>query len=186
MRVYAEGHRRAGMAGHTSGGDGVPSMGILALAMDTRLACLRAQGFDPIDVSPYSYTLQMDASLPFFPIQQGDGLWEGLNEFRLRQNKQALVQLYAGLRQTAPHLPLYLDDRASPYAQPNTSWHGRWDAGERALYNPVYAGEGEGHEAAFATSSEPLLNRTGWYGNPDAWRALLAGSRSRRRKTGAA
>jgi hypothetical protein len=119
-------------------------------------------------VAPSSFSLGFEPSLPFFPSPLIDGPWTTLNEFRWKQNKRAIARIHAALRKARPDLPLYLDDRASAYADPNTSWFGRWDVAEQVPVNPVYAVESEAREAAFAVSREPLLCRKGWNGKPDA------------------
>ncbi len=156
-----------GCAGDPGGGDGIWRDGHLGYDVETRLACIRKEGFDPIDAAAYSNNLSLTPTLPFFE-DRGNDLWKPLTDFRLTRNKQALAQIYATLHQSAPGLPLYLDDRASSYTDPNLSWHGKWDAPERIPINPMYWGDSEGREKAFAGSSEPLLNLRGTYGNPQA------------------
>jgi hypothetical protein len=73
-----------------------------------RLACIRAQGFDPVDTAPYSHSLRASPELPFFGENYSEGLWKNLNEFRLGENKAALAVVYDG----AP------TGRASPAAVP--------------------------------------------------------------------
>ncbi|HLK55220.1 MAG TPA: hypothetical protein VKU00_01570 [Chthonomonadaceae bacterium] len=159
-----------GWAGDVQGGDGIPTNGHLGYGVATRLACIRTEGFDPLDVAPYSYSLRIQVELPFFPDTSIDGLWHTLNEFRLNENRKGLIPIHAALRQAAPGLPLYLDDRASPYTDPHVRWYGRWAASNLVPVNPVFSIETMGREAAFVGSSEPLLCRKGRSGNP----AILA------------
>jgi hypothetical protein len=165
-----------GYAGESPGGDGISYGGHLGYGLTSRLACLRAQGFDPIDIAPYSYALGVPLQLPFFESYNAEGTganarrdcWKDLCDYRLQENRHGLMVIYAALKQVAPDLPLYLSDRVSDYADPNTSWYSLWDAAEHIPVNPVYSADSGGREAAFATSPEPFLNRNGWNGDPVA------------------
>jgi hypothetical protein len=158
-----------GWAGDRGGGDGIPLNGHLGYTNAARLACVRAEGLDPIDVvSDYFWPIRLvEMSLPFFPAGYSSGLWKSLADFRLRENTRVLAGLYANLRRAAPSLPLYLTDRASDYADPHTKWYALWGGPERIPANPIFAVDSEGKAAAFASSSEPLLLRQGWVGKPD-------------------
>lgn len=164
-----------GWAGHVEGGDGIPGPGdYLGYTTATRLACLRAEGLDPLDVVPDNHALNVDQSLPFFPAFYEDH-WKTLNDFRLRQNKTMLAAVHAALARAAPTLPLFLDDRASSYTNPDTGWYGRWDAPTRVPLNPPFVMHSEARAAAFAASPEPLLNqRARISGTPGDWARALS------------
>ena len=157
-----------GWAGDMPGGDGIYPNAHLGYTVETRLLCIRSEGFDPIDASPYLYLLNLDPSLPFFPSGNAEGLWKALNDFRFRENTRRLAQIHAAVHRVTPALPLYLDDRASPYTDPYACWYGRWESAGSIPKNPVYFIESEGRAAAFATSPEPIRIRYGWNGKPDA------------------
>ncbi len=91
--------------------------------------------------------------------------------------------MYGTLRKLAPQLPLYLDDRASAYADPNTSWFGRWDDPARIVVNPVYFNDSVGRDAAFAASSEPLLRCPPWNGKPEGLARTLGEAAAKAVKT---
>jgi len=156
-----------GWTGDMPGGDGIPTNGHLGFDSATRLACLQTEGFDPIDVGPYPYALGTVVSLYFFPDQPSQGLWKALNNFRLRQNQQRLAKIHGALRQVAPELPLYLDDRASAYTDPDTRWFARWDDPARIAVNPVFFVDSVARDAAFAGSPEPILRCPPWNGKPE-------------------
>jgi hypothetical protein len=171
-----------GWGGGTPGSDGLSYNGRLGYTIGSRLACLRTEGFDPIDVAAYSYALGVILELPMFQsyeqtpnsrnVSRHD-FWKELCDYRLRENQRAMKQIYAALRDAAPDLPLYLDDRASAYTRTNTSWYALWDFAEHIPSNPVFAVDSEVRAAAFAISPEPLINRFGWNGEPtDLARAL--------------
>jgi hypothetical protein len=162
-----------GWAGETPGGDGIPTNGHLGFDTATRLACLRAEGFDPIDVGPYDYALKTPPSLHFFPDAGSSGLHKTLNDFRFEQNRKSLAQVRAALRKLAPQLPVYLDDRASPYTDTEVRWFGRWDDTDRMAVNPISSVESEAREVAFAASPEPLLRCPGWDGKPEGLAKVL-------------
>lgn len=150
-----------GWAGNMPGGDGIYPNGHLGYTVETRLLCIRSEGFDPIDAYPYLYLLNLDPSLSFFPSGYAEGVWKALNDFRFRENTRQLAQIHATIRQIAPTLPLYLDDRASPYCSPYVSWYGRWESADRVPKNPVYAVESEARAVAVSMSSEPIRIRYG-------------------------
>lgn len=157
--------RAPGWEGPSVGGDGIPDNGYLGYGVSQRLAFLRAEGADPIDVVHYGYSLPVRQDLPFFAFDD-EALWKTLHVFRQRINQRAMISLHTMLRQAAPALPLYVDDRISSYADANTRWYARWDAAERLPVNPVYSVPSEARAAAFASSSEPLLCLRGWSGTP--------------------
>jgi hypothetical protein len=161
-----------GWAGDPGGGDGLAEAAHLGYGVPVRLACIRDQGFDPLDVI-WSYNLlryraPTQLSLPYFPDAGAgdDALWPKLAEFRLRWNRQDMARIYEALHRATPELPLYLDDRASAYCNPNTRWYGRWDISEKVPVNPIYFDASQASAVASTASSEPLLSRKGWYGNP--------------------
>ena len=95
-----------GCAGDPGGGDGIWRDGHLGYDVETRLACIRKEGFDPIDAAAYSHNLSLSPNLPFFEDRGGDGgLWKTLTDFRLARNKQALAQIYAGSIKLRPACP---------------------------------------------------------------------------------
>ena len=159
-----------GSAGDVGGGDGIPTNGHLGYDLASRLACLQTEGFDPVDIGPYPYSLETPVSLHFFP---DNGLWKTLGAFRLQQNHNRLAQVHKALHKLVPQLSLYLDDRASAYTDPTLRWFGRWDDPARMVVNPVYFIDSEGREAAFANSPEPLLRCPPWNGKPEGLAAVL-------------
>lgn len=152
-----------GHAGVVHGGDGISPGGHLGYTAAMRLACIEANGFDPIDVGDYSYTLNLHPEVGLF---EADELWDELTTFRWNRNKQEMGRLHAALKSAAPSLPLYLNDRASSYASPNSAWYIRWAQAERIPVCQLYVVESTHRETAFAASSEALLNRHGWSGKP--------------------
>ncbi|MBC8136821.1 MAG: hypothetical protein H8F28_13130, partial [Fibrella sp.] len=122
------------------------------------LACLEANGFDPIDVADYSHTLGTSPDVGFFATE---GLWDELTTFRWKQNKDKMARIHNTLKTTAPKLPVYLNDRASSYAYTNSSWYVRWVQPERIAVCPLYTNVSTHREAAFSVSPEALLNRWG-------------------------
>ncbi len=170
-----------GYAGVVRGGDGIASGGHLGYTVATRLACIEANGFDPIDASDYSHTLEMDTAVGMFPPrdlqkngQWDDGIWSELNTFRWKQNKNDMVRLHAALKAAAPTLPIYLNDRASSYSSPNSSWYVRWTKGDQIAICPCYSGESDHREAAFAVSPEAFLNQWSWDGKPSEFADAVA------------
>ncbi|MCW3054326.1 MAG: hypothetical protein JWN14_3496, partial [Chthonomonadales bacterium] len=158
-----KGSAAPGWAGDTPGGDGLAAHGHLGYDLATRLACLREEGFDPIDVYNTGL-LEMGDGLRFFPNPRPADLWKALCNFRLKQNQKGLAQDQAALRKVAPQLPLYLDDRSSPFTSVTVRWFGRWDDPARIAINPIFFDAGVAREAAFASSREPLLRCDPWNG----------------------
>ena len=156
-----------GWADSPAGGDAIPANAHFGYSVPFRLAYLRAEGVDPLDVTHYAYSLNAQVSLPFFP-GDSENLWKSLNAYRQRENDRAMSAIYRSLKQAAPDLPLYTDDRVSSYGDPNTGWYARWDSAERLPANPPYAVESEARTAAFARSSEPLLRQPAWSGKPES------------------
>lgn len=152
-----------GHAGVVKGGDGIPPGGHLGYTAAMRLACIEASGFDPIDVGDYSHTLGLNPEVGLF---EADELWDELTRFRWNRNKQEMGRLHAALKSAAPGLPLYLNDRASSYASPNSAWYIRWAQAERIPVCQLYVVESTHRETAFAASFEALLNREGGSGKP--------------------
>ncbi|MCW3054327.1 MAG: hypothetical protein JWN14_3497, partial [Chthonomonadales bacterium] len=163
-----------GWVGNVRGGNGLRSNAELGYGLATRLACLRAEGFDPIDVGLYPSILGQDASLRFFPHTHGDGMWQAFNDFRLQQNQKSLEQVHAALHALAPQISLFLDDRASPYIDADTRWFGRWDDPKRIAINPLFYDESVAKETAFAGSPEPLLGCPSWSNKPGALAKTLS------------
>lgn len=108
---------------------------------DLRLACLRAHGFDPVDVD-WAYTLvgKVQLDLPFFDDLLPNGsrrpsssaaLRRQWNTFRAGVNQRALAPLHAALQSAlAParsNFPVYLRDRAEPLVNQQGGWYGTWD-----------------------------------------------------------
>ena len=73
-------------------------------------------------------------------------------DFRARQNKALLAQIYTATHTAHPNLPLYLDDRTSPYSDVESAWFGSWDAPERVPDYRVYYAASVIHTAARAAS----------------------------------
>jgi len=161
-----KGSAAPGWAGGTPGGDGLTAHGHLGYDLATRLACLKQEGFDPIDVYNPG-PLEMGDGLRFFPNPRPGDLWKVLCDFRLKQNQKGLAQMHAALRKVAPQLPLYLDDRSSPFTSVTVRWFGRWDDPARIAINPIFFDAGVAREAAFASSREPLLRCDPWNGKPE-------------------
>lgn len=162
-----------GYAGVVRGGDGLPPGGHLGYTTAERLACLEARGYDPLDAADYSYTLGVQVDLPFFA--KGE-LWDDLGAFRWTQNKRDMASLHVALKTAAPKLLVYLNDRASSYARPNTSWYVGWVKGDSIAVCPLYWEESAHRTAAFAASPEPLLNQWGWDGKPADFAGAVAKS----------
>jgi hypothetical protein len=111
---------------------------------EARLAFLRAENIDPIDLlPPHSYVNNADLNLPFFPDQmfqrrmiESNGrvteqpgfrsVTQKWRAFRYNANARLMADLYAALRQQArPDLSLVLHDRNDGYAE--AAWFGSWD-----------------------------------------------------------
>jgi hypothetical protein len=106
---------------------------------EMRLAFLRKEGFDPIDlsVSGMKYLSNGGASLPFFP-DEGVTLARDTDyykdypvtrwaKFRREHNEQFLAALYTQLRQQAPKLNLAMAERSGD-ATAGTKFWASWDA----------------------------------------------------------
>ncbi|MBC7806299.1 MAG: hypothetical protein H7145_09120, partial [Akkermansiaceae bacterium] len=152
-----------GHAGIVQGGDGIPSGGHLGYTVAMRLACLDANGFDPIDAGDYSHALGLRTEVGLFTA---NALWDEFTTFRWKQNKREMARMHAVLKNVAPKLPVYLNDRASSYTSPNSSWYVRWAQADRIAVCPVHHVESGHREVALAVSPEAFLNQWGWSGQP--------------------
>ncbi len=158
-----------GWAADTPGGDGIDTNGYFGYTEDTRLQCIRSDGYDPIDISPYLYTLDLDPTLPLFPTGSAEsGIWKSLCDFRFHENTKRLGLIHAGLKKAAPSLPLYLDDRAIIYTQRHLCWYGRWDKASRMPKNQIFVVESEERADAYASTDEPIRIQYGSGGKPAA------------------
>ena len=86
-------------------------------------------------------------------------------EFRAKANRSMMGALYTDLRKTNPTLPLFLDDRLTPYASPDHSWFGSWDVADRLTENPPFRVDSEVFAAARRESKTTVAS---WGG--DQWR----------------
>ncbi len=110
--------------------------------LENRLAFLRQQSIDPIDLGSRTY-IGVDTNLPFFSDQgprliRVDGRMvedtaalspqQRWNELRYKKNAALLADLYATVRAAAarPDLPLYIRDRIS-FGFGFGGWYGSWD-----------------------------------------------------------
>lgn len=118
---------------------------------EMRLAFLRQEGYDPIDLSLTGTEKFWNgsANLPFFPTPevpihtvyapQPDGSTlpnlkgspvERWSAFRKGRNEQFLGQLYQKLRESAPHMPLMLAEQSGGVSR-NPAFWGSWDAADK-------------------------------------------------------
>jgi hypothetical protein len=142
--------------------DGAGGLNIFAAANDfgytpeMRLAFLRQEGFDPVDLGGGTVA-ELDLTLPFFP---GTGpqrfatledsatpnpaiaALQKWNTFRYRSGAILLAELYAALRAVRSDLPLLLAPRPVPnFSTGSQTWFGSWDAPERLPYPIPPSGE---------------------------------------------
>jgi hypothetical protein len=140
---------------------GLQDSGDFGYSPEMRLAFLRQEGYDPIDLS-LSGTDQFwngSANLPFFPSSKvplytsfaprPDGSThpklKGLPEerwsaFRRGQNEQFVATLYQKLHQKSPRLPVMLAERSGGIRGP-VFW-AKWDAAAKLPYHRDPEGEG--------------------------------------------
>lgn len=133
--------------GATEETDGLGGSGDFGYTPEMRLAFLRAEGYDPIDLSvsgnSRNYFSQV-VELPFFPdpglmLQYGPSYFaeEGINVeelpfakwrlFRTDANTRFMAGLYTKLRTAYPKLPLYVADRGGdPFI--GVQFWGSWDS----------------------------------------------------------
>lgn len=110
---------------------------------DLRLACLRAHGFDPVDVD-WAYTLigKVELNLPFMDDLSPGGyrrssnrsteLRRHWNTLRAGVNRRALVPLHAALQKSsASAFPIYLRDRTEPTINQQGGWYGTWNQADK-------------------------------------------------------
>jgi hypothetical protein len=98
---------------------------------EQRLAFLRQEGIDPIDlIVTGSAGIFSQRSLPFFPETPGDRTaiqrWRA---FRNAGNVRFLRALHAAFRREYPGLPLLIRDRSPAFFGPS-GWYARWDRAE--------------------------------------------------------
>ncbi|MGC4042426.1 MAG: hypothetical protein QM758_01325 [Armatimonas sp.] len=163
-----------GFAGEKRGGDGIDFGGELGFTPERRLAFLRKEGYDPIDIGQYSYALQKNPDLPFFPSAYDNvGLKRWL-AFRQEETAARLIHLHGAIRQVNPKLALFISDRVSDYTDANTNWFGSWDIANRLPDNPVFAVRSEAMDAARKSSrSIFLLDHRQSKGDPQKFAASL-------------
>jgi hypothetical protein len=105
-----------------------------------RLACLRAEGVDPVDIDwEYTTVGRTPLTLPFFDDLLPDGrrrpsssatLRTAWNGVRAKANLAALAPLHAALAKTAPAgFPVWMRDRVDPVGEADLrgGWYGTWD-----------------------------------------------------------
>jgi hypothetical protein len=144
-----------GYVGVLQTNDGVAPGGYLGYTAAARLACLDANGFDPIDAGRYFQALNATAQVGYFTTGT---LWTELATFQSKRNRRGMARLYAVLKGTAPDLPVYLGDRASSYSFRESSWYVRWTHPERLPVLPYDGVQRTDREEASAVSPEVLLN----------------------------
>ncbi|MBC7805762.1 MAG: hypothetical protein H7145_06390 [Akkermansiaceae bacterium] len=93
-----------------------------------------------------------------------------------------MARMHAVLKNVAPKLPVYLNDRASSYTSPNSSWYVRWAQADRIAVCPVHHVESGHREVALAVSPEALLNQWGWSGQPSDFANAVATTVGKSRK----
>ncbi len=165
-----------GYGGEFQGGDGIFPGGYFGYTLPVRLAFLRTQGIDPVDIasdSPYGIR-DMDCSLPFFP-DAPNGLTVNSNgktievrtptvewrDYRYNFATERLKRFHAVLTEANPKLPIFISDLASDYATPYAEWFGLWEAADALPRNPVFSPEGEGRSRA-RQLHRIVLKRGGW------------------------
>jgi hypothetical protein len=144
---------------------------------EQRLAFLRKEGVDPIDIVTETYDLKASIPLPFFRDDlsrdryvevngspQKDpsftplpGRW---NAFLTAANVALLEDLRAALRATRPDLPVLMDDRMSSYRDPNVGWFGSWDQPGLPPVNRAFASEEDALKLARSRSKRVLRSET--------------------------
>ena len=90
----------------------------LGYTLTNRLAYLRAQHIDPIDLGPYtkvlfvplpgSDTFTLDADIPTFALKPPQGGYQVWNKFRADANQSLLADCFTAARAAAPALPLWI------------------------------------------------------------------------------
>lgn len=163
-----------GFAGEKQGGDGIDFGGEVGFTLERRLAFLRKEGYDPIDLGEYSYALQKRPELLFFPVANESPAQKRWLAFRHKEVADRLTRLYGAVQQVNPKLPLFINDRVSDYASGNTMWFGSWDAANRLPDNPVFFARSVAMDAARkASKSIFLLYRRELKGDPKTFAASL-------------
>jgi hypothetical protein len=161
---------------------GIPPNGCLGYTDARRVAFLREKGIDPIDV-PDLGPLKRLVSLPFFP--NSTDTWEGRigpswgrdpskkvvltdwRESRFRAAEDTTRAIYEALRQSAPTLPLLIDDRAGAFV-PEVwgSWFVSWEPRVALPRNQSRYPRAEGLKQARASGARLVLNRTDFGEDP--------------------
>ena len=130
---------------------GAFALGKVGYTLPTRLACLRSEGFDPVDVAehPVNLSLEPDIILP-----QEDAR-RSLAAFRARVNVAELTRLFPVVRSANPTLPLFLDDRI-PLGITENGAFVRWDDAKKLL--PPVDGNGDGMASRKTFGTESLYS----------------------------
>jgi hypothetical protein len=134
----------------------IPMRGNMGYTLPARLAFLRAEGVDPVDIVNRSDISALHANDftvgPFFPAyypikappaaggQEASVRftfpWVRWESFLEERNRSLLGGLYASFRKRHPSLPLFIDDRGSAFAYTRAAWFGSWDAADKLPKNP--------------------------------------------------
>jgi hypothetical protein len=121
---------------------------------EMRLAFLRQEGVDPVDLPVNSYVGNVDLNLPFFgdgglgPRHiEVDGQWvqdrsfvtpaQKWNALRYAANARLLAELFTGLKSSRPDLPLLIRDRTSAGFSPS-GWYASWDKPDALPRRPSF------------------------------------------------
>jgi hypothetical protein len=125
---------------------------------EMRLAFLRQEGYDPIDLGGGAI-VALDLTLPFFPDagpptflmldgsdatgNPAEAALKKWNTFRYKVGATLLADVYAALHAATPDLPLSIAARPVPFFSTGPlTWFGSWDAPDRLPY-PTPPGDGE-------------------------------------------
>jgi hypothetical protein len=134
----------------------IPMRGNMGYTLPARLAFLRTEGVDPLDIVNRSDISALHANDftvgPFFPMVYPSKAppaaggqepsmpfifpWQRWESFLEERNRSLLGGLYAAFRKRHPALPLFIDDRGSTFAHARAAWFGSWDAAEKLPKNP--------------------------------------------------
>jgi hypothetical protein len=138
---------------------------------EMRLAFLRRESTDPVDLGGASWIGGANVTLPFFPDEMGGGQrfengrwvtdttrtvaqkWSG---FRYETNARWMASLYAAIRAAHPNLPLLVRDRAT--FGPWGGFYGSWDKPD-ALPRAVFlSGQPHNHAQAARAHSRRVFS----------------------------
>jgi hypothetical protein len=142
-----------------------------------RLAFLRQEGYDPLDLPGAFNAAELRHDLPFFPTSLFERRYRMVGNkgeldtsyvpaptawwrFREARNREMLTSIYSNVKRAYPSLALYIDDRTSSYTFTALSWYGSWDAADRLPRNlgGVESQEGTTVTIARKASKTTLLN----------------------------